>query len=119
MDFRWTTLRVKDYEKSLEFYRDIVQLPVKTEFTMGENGRFAFLGDGETQIELIHRPGDEKIFGDAITIGFRVDSLDEMIEFLKDKNIEIVGGPVQPTDDIRFIYVLDPNGLKVQFSESL
>lgn len=42
MDFRWTTLSVKDYQKSLEFYRDIVQLPVKREFTMGENMRFAF-----------------------------------------------------------------------------
>jgi len=46
-----------------------------------------------------------------------VESVDEMIDFVKEKGIELYDGPFQPNPDTKFFYVLDPNGLKIQFVE--
>lgn len=46
-----------------------------------------------------------------------MDSLDEMMDFVKGKGIEIISGPFEPNPNTRFFFVLDPNGLRVQFIE--
>ena len=43
--------------------------------------------------------------------------LKEKLDFVKEKGIGIFEGPFQPNPDTRFFYVLDPNGLKIQFVE--
>jgi len=53
MRFNWTTLWVKDMEKSLAFYQEVVGLSLKRRQMAGPVMELAFLGDGETQIELI------------------------------------------------------------------
>ena len=57
--------------------------------------------------------------GRQIYLGFTVDSLADTIEHLKSNQVKIHSGPFQPSPDVRFIYVLDPNGLKVQFAQIL
>jgi len=42
-----------------------------------------------------------------------------MISDLKEKGIDIHSGPFQPNPDIKFFYLLDPNGLKVQLVENI
>jgi lactoylglutathione lyase len=39
------------------------------------------------------------------------------METIKEKGIEIYDGPHQPNPNTKFFYVLDPNGLKIQFVE--
>ena len=53
MKFNWCTITVKDMEASLAFYRDIVGLPVSRRFSDRPDSEICFLGDGETQVELI------------------------------------------------------------------
>jgi lactoylglutathione lyase len=119
MRYSWTTIMVKDLEKSIAFYRDIVGLPVNRRFQAGPSGEIAFLGEGETQVELIARPGDTSVAGNAISLGFAVDSLDEAMRFLAEHGIGLESGPIQPNDHIKFIYVLDPDGVRIQFSQSM
>lgn len=119
MKFCWTTLTVKNMEESLKFYQEIVGLPVQNRFQAGPGMEIVFLGDGETKIELIHNENIKEVnMGQSISIGFQVDSLDDMMAFIKEKGIEIHSGPFQPNPHTRFFFVLDPNGLKVQFVES-
>jgi len=54
-------------------------------------------------------------YGKDISIGFEVDSIDAFMGVLKEKGIELESGPYQPNPVIKFIYVLDPNGFRVQF----
>ena len=119
MKFCWCTIKVKDMEKSLEFYREIVGLDVDRRFEAGPGMEIVFLGDGETKVELIH---DEKAgeinVGQDISLGFEVDSIDEMMEFVKKKEVGIHSGPFQPSPDTKFFFVLDPNGLRIQFVEN-
>jgi len=111
---------VKDMEESLKFYREIVGLEVANRFKAGPGIEIAFLGEGETKVELICSEAlKEQNMGQDITLGFEVDSLDSMIEFVKEKGIAIESGPFQPNPRTRFFYVADPNGLKIQFVENL
>jgi len=120
MKFNWCTITVSDMEESLAFYRDIVGLPLNRRTPAGPGMELAFLGEGETQVELVYREG-QKAPGriDGISIGFGVPSLDEMMAFLREKGIGIESGPFQPNPHIKFFFVRDPNGVSVQFSESM
>lgn len=118
MQYCWTTIMVTDLKKSIAFYRDIVGLPVNRQFSAGPGGEIAFLGDGETQVELIERMGPASTIGNAISLGFAVESLDQMLTFIANHDIEVESGPFQPNDHIKFFYVLDPDGVRIQFSES-
>ena len=120
MKFCWTTIRVKDLEESLKFYQEIVGLRLDRRFKAGPGTEIAFLGDGETKVELICDEAKKDVnIGEDISLGFEVESLDKMMDFVKEKGIAIHSGPIQPNPHIRFFYVLDPNGFKIQFVENL
>ena len=120
MKFCWTTLTVKNMEESLRFYQEIVGLGVDRKFKAGPGMEIAFLGDGETKVELIYNEKSKDVsIGQDISLGFEVDSLDEMMAAVKEKGIDIHSGPFQPNPHIKFFYVLDPNGLKIQFAENI
>ena len=119
MDFIWSTLNVKDIDQSIEFYTDIIGLELVNQFNT-DHGTIAFLGKGETQIELISDGSSREIsVGPDISWGFSVSSLDETIKTLEDKGIDIVAGPVQPSPNVKFLFVKDPDGMKIQLVESI
>ena len=41
------------------------------------------------------------------------------LDFIKEKGLSVYEGPFQPNPTIKFFYVLDPNGLKIQFVENI
>lgn len=120
MSFCWCTISVQSMEESLAFYKDIVGLTVSRRFPMEEKGEIVFLGDGETKIELIYDESHRQVdIGQDISLGFEVDSIDGKIQFLKDRGIGVDSGPFQPNPKVRFFYIKDPNGLRIQFVENL
>lgn len=120
MKYCWTTLMVKNLEESIEFYKEIVGLEINRRFNAGPGVEIAFLGDGETKIELVCNESIKEVnYGQDISIGFEANSLDEMLSFVKERGIAVHSGPIQPNPHTRFFYVLDPNGLKIQFVENI
>lgn len=120
MNFCWATIRVKNLEESLKFYQEIVGLNVTRRFKSSEGVEIAFLGDGETKVELLYDANNPEVsLGPDISLGFEVKSVDEMMEFIKEKGLSIHSGPIQPSPHIKFFYLLDPNGLKIQFVENM
>lgn len=121
MSYLWTTIKVKDLEESLEFYQDIVGLKIQRRFEAGPEREIAFLAAaaGETEVELIADQGKEDIdIGQDISLGFEIDSVAGKMKFLQEKGVEVVSGPIAPNSEIEFFYVLDPNGVKIQFVEN-
>lgn len=115
MSFCWCTVHVKDIDESIKFYEDVVGLKVNKRFSGGEKTEIAFLGSGDTQLELI---GGAGVFeGSGISIGFLVDDLDAKMAFVKEKDIAVHSGPFAPNPVTRFFFVQDPDGLLVQFVE--
>lgn len=119
MKFCWSTLVVKNMEESLKFYQEIVGLTIDRRFKAGPGTEIAFLGDGETKIELICNENNKEVnVGQDISWGFEIESVDKMMEFVKNNGIEY-SGPFQPNPQVKFFYVTDPNGLKIQFVENI
>ena len=78
-----------------------------------------FLGNGETEIELICDQSKPEIdYGQAISLGFAVQSLEETADFVKEMGMEI-GQIFSPSPKVNYFYVFDPNGLRIQFIEWL
>ena len=120
MKFCWVTINVNNMEKSLDFYTTIVGLSIDRMMKPNPNMQIAFLGAGETKVELIYDPKKgTRVFGKDISIGFEVESIDQTIKMLNQKTIRVESGPHQPNPMTKFIYVLDPNGLQVQFVENI
>ena len=120
MKFCWSTVMVKNLEESIKFYQDIAGLNVSRRFNLGPSVEIAFLGDGETKLELICDESIKEVnFGPNISLGFIVKSVDEMMALVKEKNVDIYSGPFKPNPNIKFFYVLDPNGLKIQLVENI
>jgi lactoylglutathione lyase len=120
MKFCWSTLRVNNLEESLDFYQKIVGLKSNRRFKTDENTEIAFLGNGETKLELIDNNENNDVnYGEDISLGFEVDSLEDKMNHLKENSIDIESGPIQPNPNIKFFFVKDPNGLTIQFVENI
>ena len=119
MNFCWTTLHVNDLKKSLGFYQEIVGLEIDRRLEAGPDTQIAFLGNGETKVELVDDESIEDVnIGEDISLGFEVDSVEQKMSFVKKKDINIHSGPFEPNPHIKFFYILDPNGVKIQFVEN-
>lgn len=119
MKFCWSTLFVKNLDESIRFYKEIVGLDVVNRLSAGPNMEIAFLGEGETKIELICDASKKQInIGTDISWGFKVENLDSIIAMLTQKNIS-VSGPFMPNPKSRFIFIKDPNGMNIQFYQSI
>lgn len=120
MKYCWTTLVVKDMEESLKFYKDTVGLKENRRFKAGPGVEIVFLGEGDTLIELMTSPQPRELsIGTDISLGFEVTRVDQMIDDFKNKGIQIHSGPFSPAPNVKFFFVLDPNGYKIQFVENL
>lgn len=122
MKFCWTTISVADFDKSLEFYTKVVGLPVDRLMTANPKMKLAFLGAGETKLELLWdatATAAKKGLGEGLSIGFEVDSADAFMADLRSRGVAIESGPHQPNPMVKFFYILDPDGLRVQFVENV
>jgi lactoylglutathione lyase len=106
-------------DESLHFYQEIVGLKLAERFPAGPGVEIAFLGDGETKVELVCNAASEEInVGADISWGFEVGSVDAFMAELKEKGIEVQSGPFEPNPHTKFFFVNDPNGMKIQFVEN-
>lgn len=119
MNFCWSTLRVNNLDESIQFYTDIIELEVVNRFKSGPL-EIAFLGKGETKIELIcMAESNVTNTGNDISWGFEVKSLDQTLALVKEKGIEIESEPVQPNPHVRYFFIKDPNGMRIQLVENI
>lgn len=120
MKFCWSTLNVKDLEESIRFYTDVIGLEVVSKFNIGTGMEIAFLGKGETKIELI-RGGEirDTVVGNDISWGFEVESVDKALALVNEKGINVDSGPTQPTPNVRYFFIKDPNGMRIQLVENI
>jgi lactoylglutathione lyase len=122
MNYGFVTVKVNSLEESLKFYTEILSLKVINQFSAGPGVSIAFLSDDKgNKIELIEN-SHEKVSEEAkglslISIGFIVDSVDEIVELVNEKGIKIVRGPVQVPSGARLMYIEDPNGAEIEFIE--
>lgn len=119
MKFCWSTLKVKNLDESIKFYKEILGLEVVNRFNAGPM-EIAFLGAGAAEIELVcDGEGRDTDVGSDISWGFEVESLDRMLAWVKENGVKVESGPVEPNPHIRFFMIKDPNGMNIQLAEKL
>ena len=113
----WITLRVQDLAASLQFYNQVLGLPIERRFE-SRGKQIAMLSmDGQAKLELIQ--GSEQVVKPecGISLGFEVESLEEAMNYLEKQGIPIARGPIAPNPRLSFFYILDPDGFEVQLAE--
>lgn len=118
MNFCWVTLHVKDLEKSLSFYHEMLELPIDSRHS-GNGTEMVMLGEKDApKIELIQidgRPIDDA--GSGISVGITVNSIQEALELVEKNGIPVDRGPVSPNPGVSFFFITDPDGFTVQLVE--
>ncbi len=121
MDFCWVTINVTDMDSSVAFYTETVGLSVTRRFKPDPEREITFLvpGSGGTAVELISNTDNPKPHhGSDISLGFTVESLEKQAAFLKTRGYEEIDGPYVPNPHISFLYITDPDGIRIQFVEN-
>lgn len=118
MKYLWTTIYVKNMEESIAFYGDLCGLQVSKRFPAGSEKEIAFMSNGadnETLVELLADSSYSRVYhSEFITLGFAVDSMESMLDMVKNKNIPVHSGPFE-TPGFKCFGIKDPNGLHIQF----
>lgn len=123
MRFLHTMIRVKDIEKSLKFYEELLDLKLTKEMRL-EDATLYFLSDkeGYTQIELTH---NDEIPKDCYDIGkgfghfaFEVESMDKFTEKLNDFGYEYLYEPFDLSNyNFKIAFIKDPDGYEIELIE--
>jgi len=120
MKLAHTMIRVKDLDRTLEFYRDFIGLRETRRKPIGDEATLVFLTDDAAgyHIELTlnhgrteYEPGDQ--FGH---LAFFTDDLDRVVEEVERRGWWYRRS--RPEVGSRYIFVKDPNGYDVEILES-
>ena len=116
----YTMVIVSDMERSIEFYRDKLGIPLKfqspdwSEFLTGTT-TLALHGGGIPR-KATGGPADKD--AGTCSIGFNVDDVDKTYEELRAKGINFVMPPTQREGEgIKLAVCIDPDGLPVSFAQ--
>lgn len=120
MDLCWCTITVGKLEESIKFYSEIIGLDISSRFSPHPGLEIVFLTDKKgNQIELI-KHGDKPATSEkeGISLGFEVDSLEDVLSLVRSKDIAVLEGPFA-TPTVKFFFIKDPSGVTIQFVEKL
>jgi len=117
----YTMVIVSDMNRSVEFYRDKLGIPLKfqspdwTEFVTGAT-TLALHGGGIRE-EQSGLDGKDKTAG-TCSIGFNVEDVDKTYKELKARGITFVMPPTQREGEgIKLAVCVDPDGLPISFAQ--
>lgn len=114
MNWTLTTLEVADLTKSLQFYCQELGMPLFERFSAGPGTEIAMLGDKDAvHLELICNGNAAGESHAGFSIGFAVADAAGLAARLDKSFI----GPVSPGPSVRFYFVRDPDGYRVQLIE--
>ena len=114
MKMGWVTIQVNDMEESIKFYTETLALKINSRFNT-DHGEITFLDAGNTEVELMYNPREEKInINKDISIGLEIDDIDKWLERLESHGHVVDRKRIVELPTVTFFFIKDPNGLNVQ-----
>jgi lactoylglutathione lyase len=104
-------LLVSDMDKSMKFYRDVLELPVKN--TSPEWVEFFSNG---TVLALHPSKNKTRTKNSGVLVGFMVSDLESVAQKLKDKNVDFFKKPKEESFGKHAI-IVDPDGHLISIAE--
>jgi len=102
------TLKVKDMNRSLQFYHDVLRLDIKY-----QSPAFSTLMKKGTVLNL-EKGNPENHWGRII---FYVEDVDKLWEYLKVKRIKLGEAPKDASWNERYFHINDPDGHEISFAK--
>jgi lactoylglutathione lyase len=119
-----TMIRVKDLERSVSWYRDVLGMREESRRVLEKaDATILFLsdGDGKHRIELTynHDGRDYQLGNQFGHFAFAVGDLDAERERLAELGVSFTRGPYQVTPGgSRIAFIKDPDGIEIELIES-
>lgn len=108
------TITTAQFEKTVEFYTDIAGLKIRKD-NNDAPFKITFLSDSEgaASVEIIENKDAPK-YTNSPSVGFHVENVEKYREELIAKGYTPTP-IISPVPYVKFFYVEDPNGIKIQF----
>ena len=118
-------LKVTDMKRALHFYQDVLGLELRRHSGPNDaGGESAVLQAGQQALDLFSRPDfvmsdkDKPIGMDHLCLIMETESVDALVDHLKQAQVEIFWGPVERHHSTS-VYVYDPDGVHVELRVQL
>jgi lactoylglutathione lyase len=119
----YTMVVVSDMQRSVEFYRDKLGIPLKfqtPEWTEFQTGSTTLALHGGGVVSATPPAGDPTKVAGRCSIGFNVDDVEKTHLELQAKGIRFVLPPTQREGEgIKLAVCIDPDGLPIAFAETI
>lgn len=119
----YSRIIVSDLKRSVEFYRDVLGVPLKYE--AGDWAEFATLGTrlalkaGAPPVTGVPgKTADGKDIAGRVGIAFEVKNLDQVYRDLTARGVRFIQPPTDEEHGGRTATLLDPDGLEIALGES-
>ncbi|EHH1245626.1 VOC family protein [Vibrio parahaemolyticus] len=117
-----TMIRVRDLDRSLQFYRDALELELKDQYVF-DGFSLTYLANEETgfELELTHNQDQSEPYTHGSGYGHLAVSVDDIEQAHKRiKSLGIEAGDIKAFDHQQkhlatFFFVTDPDGYKIEF----
>jgi predicted enzyme related to lactoylglutathione lyase len=104
----------KDYQASVAFYRDSLELPVDHAWDYGPTDQGTVFLAGKGMIEILARaPGTDYTRPQGTSILLQVDDADRWAERAKQKGLKVLEGSTSFPWGHRILRLADPDGITV------
>jgi len=120
---RYVILYVKDHEISKRFYHELLNLPI-----LAEHGTYIEFETGSTILSINTKESVRELTGLEIQdndlsktfeLGFVVDNVQETIDTLRVKGVQILVEPIEKPWGQVVSYIADPDGHYIEICSSL
>tara|TARA_B100000579_G_scaffold428443_2_gene438596 strand:- start:2147 stop:2518 length:372 start_codon:yes stop_codon:yes gene_type:complete len=120
MKIAHTMIRIKDIDKSIEFYCDFLGLQETRRKELGDEATLVFLSDEDENyhIELtFNKDGRDYVIGNQFGhLAFHVSDLDKIISDVEGRNWWYRRS--KPSSSSNYIFVKDPDGYDIEILEA-
>lgn len=115
MKFLHFTIQTNKFIEEISFYEKYVGLTIQQDMRpMGKNMVFLANETGETNIEIIENLEATNIENENLSIGFQTPNVEEKRKELEKAGFKVTP-MITPMPNVKFFFVYDFVGMKVQF----
>ncbi len=110
-------MKVKDLEKSVEFYKNLFGFEIKQEENANKlDAPSKIIGNDTIKLCLYEVP-DMSPEGGIAHFGFNIANFNEIIQKCKELGVEVLYGGIVDWEKSKSVYIVDPSGYEIELGE--
>jgi len=110
-------MKVKDLEKSVEFYKNLFSFEIKQEENPNKiDAPSKIIGNDTIKLCMYEIP-DMSPEGGIAHFGFNIANFNEIIQKCKELGVEVLYDGIVDWDKSKSVYIVDPSGYEIELGE--